>query len=295
MQAQHSAIVQSYRPLSALVPAHWQAGEIEAADGARIHYTRTGGQKPPVLLHGVQANGLTWLRTAQALEANYDLVMPDFRGHGMSSRASSDLSPDTLVNDTISLIGALDLAQPFVVGHSMGADIAGRLAAVHPVRAVALIDPALRRFAAPPTGDADPPPWMQSIFAAMQALRTQPHAERMTTGLSLLPPGSPIFEEADYVSLVDAMAQFDLAFFRSAVAMGYLFETPELIAQIACPILLLTARPMMPGMDNTAGLAVFEHNWRNGQHVHFADSGHFIQFEQFDRFVEVLTRFMADH
>ena len=50
MQAQNSDIVQGYRPLTALVPAHWQAGAIEAADGARIHYTRTGGQKPPVLL-----------------------------------------------------------------------------------------------------------------------------------------------------------------------------------------------------------------------------------------------------
>jgi N-formylmaleamate deformylase len=296
MQMQYSDRVQGYRPLSALVPPHWQSGEIEAADGARIHYTRTGGPKPPVLLlHGVQANGLTWLRTAQALEATYDLVMPDFRAHGMSSRAGAGLTPDTLVSDTISLVEALGLELPVVVGHSMGADIAGRLAAAHPARAVVLVDPALRRFAAPPAGDADPPPWMQSIFAAMQALRTQPHAERMITGLSLLPPGSPVFEEADYVSLVDAMAQFDRAFFRSAAAMGYLFEAPALIAQIACPILLLTARPMMPGMDNTAGLAAFEHNWRNGQHVHFAESGHFIQFEQFERFVEVLTRFIADH
>jgi pimeloyl-ACP methyl ester carboxylesterase len=296
MQAQHSAIVQGYRPLSTLVPARWQSGEIEAADDARIHYTRTGGSKPPVLLlHGVQANGLTWLRTAQALEASYDLVMPDFRGHGMSGRAGADLSTDTLVKDTINLIEALGLAQPFVVGHSMGADIAGRLAAAHPARGVVLVDPALRRFVAPPAGDADPPPWMQSIIAAMQALRTLPHAERMASGLSLLPPGSPVFEEADYVSLVDAMAQFDLAFFRSAAAMGYLFEAPELIAQIDCPILLLTARPMMPGMDATAGLAAFEHNWRNGRHVHFADSGHFIQFEQFERFVEVLTDFMHAH
>jgi pimeloyl-ACP methyl ester carboxylesterase len=117
----------------------------------------------------------------------------------------------------------------------------------------------------------------------------------MATGLGLLPPGTPVFEETDYVSFVDALAQFDLAFFRSATAMGYLFEAPELIAQIACPILLLTARPMMPGMDNTAGLAAFENNWRIGQHVHFADSGHFIQFEQFDRFVEVLAGFMREH
>src|SRR5436190_23731150 len=100
MHPQSSDIVHSYRPLSELVPAHWQAGEIEVADGARIHYTRTGGQKPPVLLlHGVQANGLTWLRTAKALESTYDVVMPDFRGHGQSSPVGKDLSPDTLVND----------------------------------------------------------------------------------------------------------------------------------------------------------------------------------------------------
>ena len=292
MPTQTSDVVQGYRPLSKLVPAHWQTRSIETDDGTRIHYTRTGGQKPPVLLlHGIQASGLTWLRTAKALEATYDVVMPDFRGHGQSSRIGSSLSPNTLVNDTIGVLRALELATPYVVGHSMGADIAGRLAAVHPARAVVLVDPALRRFAAMPASDEAPPPWMEPIIAAMQALKTQSHAERMATGLGLLPPGIPVLEEADYVSFVDAQAQFDLAFFRLATAMGYLFEAPEVIAQIACPMLLLTARPMMPGMDNAAGVAAFENSWREGQHVHFADSGHFIQFEQLDRFVDILTRF----
>jgi pimeloyl-ACP methyl ester carboxylesterase len=297
VQTQTSDVVQGYRPLSELVPAQWQTGFIETVDGARIHYTRTGGQKPPVLLlHGVQASGLTWLRTAKALEATYDVVMPDFRGHGQSSRIGSSLSPDALVNDTIGVLRALELATPYVVGHSMGADIAGRLAAAYPARAVVLVDPALRNFAAAmPTSDDAPPPWMQPIIEAMQALRTQPHAERMASGLRLLPPGAPVFQEADYVSFVDAQAQFDLTFFRSATTMGYLFEAPEVIAQIACPMLLLTAHPMMPGMDNAAGLAAFANNWRIGQHVHFADSGHFIPFEQFDRFVDVLTHFMNKH
>src|SRR5262245_51247132 len=119
-------IVKSYRQLSELVPAHWQTGAIEAEDGARIHYTRTGGAKPAVLLlHGLQATGLTWLRTAQALESIYDVVMPDFRGHGRSSRIETGLSTDLLVNDTIALLRALGLERPFVVGHSMGAEIAG--------------------------------------------------------------------------------------------------------------------------------------------------------------------------
>ena len=159
MQADQADIVRRYRPLSELVPAHWQTGAIEAADGARIHYTRTGGAKPALLLlHGVQANGLTWLRTAQALESTYDVVMPDFRGHGESSRIAASLSTDMLVADTSALLGALGLERPFVVGHSMGADIAGRLAAIHPTRAVVLVDPALRNFAAALSIDPDAPP-----------------------------------------------------------------------------------------------------------------------------------------
>jgi N-formylmaleamate deformylase len=297
MQTDQADIVKGYRPLSGLVPTHWQTGAIEAADGAQIHYTRTGGAKPALLLlHGVQATGLTWLRTAQAFEASYNVVMPDFRGHGQSSRIGAGLSTDMLVDDTIAVLRALGLERPFVVGHSMGADIAGRLAAAYPTRAVALVDPALRNFAAAMAMDPDAPlPWMLPIIEAMQALRTQPHAERMLTGLSLLPPGAPVWAEADYVSFVDAQAQFDLALYRYAASMGYLFEAPEVIARIACPILLLTARPMMPGAGIEAGVAAFEQSWQDGHHIHFADSGHFIPFDQFDQFVEVLSRFLGEH
>lgn len=299
MTIQHpqAETVRSYRPLSELVPNHWQTGFVEAEDDARIHYTRTGGDKPSVLLlHGVQVNGLTWLRTAAALEPAYDVVMPDFRGHGKSSRVEAGMSPETLVKDTIALIRALELEQPFVVGHSMGADIAGRLAAAYPARAVVLVDPALQNFAAAALMDADdPPPWMQSLFEAMQALRSQPHEERMVTGLRLLPPGTPLWDEADYVSYIDGQAQFDPAFFRSMTDMGYLFEATDVIAQIACPVLLLTARPMMPGANIEADVAAFTDNLRDGQHIHFEDSGHAIMFDQFDRFVDVLTRFLNAH
>jgi N-formylmaleamate deformylase len=297
MQTDQTDIVKHYRRLAELVPAHWQTGSIEAEDGARIHFTRTGGAKPALLLlHGLQAAGLMWLRSAQALESTYDVVMPDFRGHGQSSRSEMGLSTDMLVDDMIALLRALGLERPFIVGHSMGAEIAGRLAAAYPARAIVLVDPALRNFAPAPSIDPDaPPPWLVPIIEAMRALRTQPHAERMLTGLRLLPPGAPVWNEADYVSFVDAQAQFDLATYRYAATMGYLFEAPDVIERISCPILLLTARPMMPGADIEAGVAAFEQHWHDGRRVHFADSGHFIPFEQFDRFLEVLTRFLDEH
>ena len=127
----YTAAVQAFRPLAELVPTHWESGFVKADDGARLHYVRTGkmsDHKPGVvLLHGVQVNGLTWLRTAQALEADYDVLMPDFRGHGESARVGATaLSADLLVRDTVAIMKMLGKEKPFVVGHSMGADIAGR-------------------------------------------------------------------------------------------------------------------------------------------------------------------------
>jgi len=294
-QPDATEIVRRYRPLTELVPAHWQTGSLEAGDGARLHYTRTGGAKPAVLLlHGLQGAGLTWLRTARALEGAYDVVLPDLRGHGRSSRIGTGLSMERLVEDTHALLRALDLGRPALVGHSMGADVAGRLAAATPVRALALVDPALRNVAAALAVDPDaPPPWMRPILETLTALRTQGPAERLLTGLRLLPPGAPVWAEPDYVSFVEAQAQFDPAVYRFAAGMGYLFEEPEVIARIACPVLLLTARPMPPGADPGPGLAAWEGRWRDGRHVHFPDSGHFIPFDQFERFVAELTGFLA--
>ena len=62
----------------------WQAGYVEA-NGIRLHYTRTGGAGPAVVLaHGVTDDGLCWTPVAEALADAYDLVMVDARGHGRS-------------------------------------------------------------------------------------------------------------------------------------------------------------------------------------------------------------------
>ena len=64
---------------------NWMTGVCEA-NGISIHYLRTGGSKPPmVLLHGLTGSGSCWSPLARALEDEYDIVMPDARGHGSSS------------------------------------------------------------------------------------------------------------------------------------------------------------------------------------------------------------------
>ena len=64
--------------------SEWQQGDV-LTNGIRMHYYRTGGNKPPVVLcHGGSDAGLCWTPVAKILEADYDVIMIDARNHGLS-------------------------------------------------------------------------------------------------------------------------------------------------------------------------------------------------------------------
>lgn len=115
-----------------------------AANGIDIHYLRTGGAKPPmVLLHGLTGSGACWSPLARALEADCDVVMPDARGHGASSTPLSGYRYEDHARDVVGLIQVLGLAAPVLLGHSMGgmtaAIVASQITAA--IRGVILADP----------------------------------------------------------------------------------------------------------------------------------------------------------
>jgi N-formylmaleamate deformylase len=121
----------------------WSTGNC-AANGINIHYTRTGGSKPPViLLHGLTANGACWTAVARALEAEYDVLMPDARGHGGSSAPDYGYHYEDHAADVVGLIETLRLAPAVLIGHSMGGMTAALVASRYPglVRGLILADP----------------------------------------------------------------------------------------------------------------------------------------------------------
>ena len=237
----HAEAVRAYRPLAALLPEHWRAHTVAAPDGANLRVTDTGGEGPAVLLlHGAQVNGLSWLRTARALEAEYRLFMLDWRGHGESARVGdANLDAASLVADARAIVAHFGLGDGpcHLVGHSMGADLAGRFAAEQPFASCALVEPALQDYdAATLQPNEEPLPWMAAIFATLAALPLLSHEERLQRALALLPPGTPLYEEADYVAFVSGQAQFDPAYYGQIARLGYLFQEPAVIARIACPL-----------------------------------------------------------
>ena len=109
-----------------------------------MHYTRTGGSKPSIiLLHGLTANGACWAALAHAVEEDYDVIMPDARGHGRSSIPDYGYRYEDHASDVVGLIDALRLSKPILIGHSMGGMIAAVVASRHPelLRCLVLADP----------------------------------------------------------------------------------------------------------------------------------------------------------
>ena len=58
-----------------LPPEGWVDGYV-IANGIRIHYWRTGGDKPVIIMaHGSSDNGLCWTNLAKELTNEYDLSL----------------------------------------------------------------------------------------------------------------------------------------------------------------------------------------------------------------------------
>jgi pimeloyl-ACP methyl ester carboxylesterase len=74
------------------------------ADGARMHYHATGGNgRPLATLHSFTDNGMCWGRVVRALAGDYNIMVPDLRGHGLSECVEPGQSVD-LAADLIDLI-----------------------------------------------------------------------------------------------------------------------------------------------------------------------------------------------
>lgn len=112
-------------------------------NGVRIHYLRTGSPRPAVvLLHGLMGSGACWTPLSRALERDYDVVMPDARGHGDSSTPPRGYRYDDLADDVAGLIARLELDRPVLIGHSMGGMTAAVLASRGvSLRGLVLVDP----------------------------------------------------------------------------------------------------------------------------------------------------------
>lgn len=269
----------------------WQTGEVET-NGIRIHYTRTGGGKPPlVLAHGVTDSGLCWSPLAEAFAADYDVIMVDARGHGLSETTEGGYDPATQAEDLAGLITALGSQKPAVLGHSMGAATALVLAGRHPDLPGAILL-------------EDPPAWWTDWYETPEAgdrvagMREQAIARKQMTREALIGDQrgrQPGWSDAELEPWADAKQQVSLnvlsVFGRDNPRS---LDWPTTLRRITCPILLIVSDPELGGIVTAESAAALQEMVPQTEVVHIPEAGHNIRRDQFDRYIEVVRGFLAN-
>lgn len=117
------------------------------SDGVRIAYRDQAGSRalPVLLIHGFASHSeMNWLATGwfhDLGKAGWRVIGLDNRGHGASEKLyrPEDYGANAMAGDALRLLDHLGIDRAHVVGYSMGARIAARLAIRHPERVARLI------------------------------------------------------------------------------------------------------------------------------------------------------------
>lgn len=255
---------------------NWTTTTCKAND-ITIHYTRTGGNKPPViLLHGLMTNGLCWTNLARTLEKEYDVIMPDARGHGQSDIPSEGYRYDDLANDVEGLIQVLKLSKPFLIGHSMGgmtaAVVAGRTPSL--IKKVVLADPPFI------TTQLQEDVWNSDVAEQHKKVLSLPLEEVIADGRARHPHRS-----------LETIELFAKARLQTSMAAFEVLRPPypdykTLVSEIAIPALLVFGDRGVVTMDIANEL----HGLKKEQ---IANAGHSLHMDQPARFAEIIQSFLS--
>lgn len=277
--------------------AEWVEGDLPIR-GINVHYYRMGTQgKPPVvLLHGFSDGGLAWLRLAQDLAADYDLVMLDAAGHGRSGGVEHGFR-ERAVGDVLAAIEQLGLERPALVGHSMGAGTAAGVAveASDRLRGVVLEDPGWFDGGRPTLGLAP------DATGSRAPLRSPAWVEWIRSLKSLTPEqlyAMAEVERADWhptdrTHWADNKARFNLDIVARPLDFG---STPwrEIVAKITCPILLITGDPERGGIVTAEAAEAAAGLWRSGRVAHIPGTGHNIRRDRYEPYRDAVVDFLRE-
>jgi N-formylmaleamate deformylase len=137
------------------------------ANGIRQHYLRYGGKgEPLIVLPGISNSAATWDFVSERFGRAYDTYVLDLRGRGLSEAGPDlDYSLDTYAADVAGFAAALGLRRYTVLGHSLGARVAARLAHHHAnaLAKVVLVDP--------PVSGPGRRPYVQTLPFFLDAVR----------------------------------------------------------------------------------------------------------------------------
>ncbi len=277
---------------------HKWCDEYATTNGIKLHYYRTGGDKPQVVLnHGAMDDGLCWTRVTQELEKEYDVIMFDARGHGLSDSGQGDYRSTTRATDIIQAIETLGLNKPVVGGHSMGADSSMHVAAMRPdlIRGLFMEDPPITMPGEPIFGGAmgekfeNPTKTMSmiaSFFKYLPSVLTKPLAKKMM----------PVAPDEEIIPWVNSKKWVNKDFiqFMKTPSDDIIEEPFSVLKNIKAPGLLFIGDRENGSIVSKTTAQEIKKILPNLTVTHLIGANHDIRRAQFDGYIKALKNFLAD-
>ena len=266
--------------------------------GDRIAYRQAGSGPALVLIHGITSSSATWVRVIPSLARRFTVIAPDLIGHGGSDKPRGDYSLGAHASGIRDLLLALGHERASIVGHSLGGGIAMQFSYQFPERCerMVLVDSGglgrdvsiLLRAATLPGSE-----FVLPLLAATRLLDAGHLAGRLLNRVGLR-ARTDIEEIArGHATLADAATRAAFVHtLRAVVEPGgqRVDASNRLYLAAHIPFLLIWGErdsiiPVAHGRATHAALP--------GSRLEvFADSGHFPQLDEPERFIETLIDFI---
>lgn len=125
-------------------PAAWEARSWTSRDGLNLFYRDYAGpsDRPPILcLHGLTRNSRDFEEFANQFAGRAQILVPDFRGRGMSDRdpEPAHYLPTTYAADVLQLLDELGIERAVFIGTSLGGLVTMLIAGIQPNRIKAAV------------------------------------------------------------------------------------------------------------------------------------------------------------
>jgi len=292
-------------------PVRWYAC-VNAGQPLRMAYmdvapTGPSRNRTVVLLHGKNFDSSYWSGPIKDLAAaGYRVIVPDQVGFNKSSKPDLTYSLDMLAENTMNLLGGLQIAKVSMIGHSTGGLIAVRFAAAYPekIERLVLEDPIglvdYHRFI--------PPQSTETLVAAERRRTVSGYRAFMRTFFPIL-PAAQVEPFVEWRMRLAQSGEYDRFCKSTALTYQMIYREPvrDQYADIHAPTLLMVgdkdqsaplkhyaspeAAAKMPSIPAAAPDAVKD--LRKGTLVVVPGVGHVPHLEAPDVFRKAVLDFLA--